>query len=78
MPYKAESLVEAFRVVVRGIHDQGMHGNGFTGGYGPLDRIDEKHASKTAPVRRAVDRQSADQGAGHRMARQFPGELFGQ
>ena len=70
---KAESLVETFRVVVCGIQDQGVHGHSLTGGHGPLDRIGEKHAPETTPVRRAVDRQPADQGAGHRIAPQFSG-----
>ncbi len=59
---EAEPLVEVFFVLVRGVYDQGMHGRRFTGGHGPPDRIGEKHA----PVRRAVDRQPADQGSGHR------------
>ena len=69
---EAEPLVEAFRVVVRRIHDQGVHGYGFAGSHGPLDRIGEEHAFEAAPVHRSVDRRPADQGAGHRMARQFP------
>ncbi len=69
---EAEPLVEAFRVVIRGIHDQGVHVYGFAGSHGPLDHIGKKQASEAAPVRRSVDRQPADQGAGHRMARQFP------
>ena len=63
-PKEVEPLAEAFRVVIRGIHDQGVHGHGFTGGQGPLDRIGEKHAPEAAPVRRAGDQQPADQGAG--------------
>ena len=76
--YESKSLIEALCVLVHGIHDQGVHGNGLTGSHGPLDRIGKKHASKTASVRRAVDRQPADQGTGHRVARQLPGELLGQ
>ncbi len=64
--YESKSLIEALCVLVHGIHDQGVNGNGLTGNHGPLDRIGKKHASKTASVRRAVDRQPADQGTGWR------------
>ena len=75
---EAEPLVETFRVVVRGVHDQGVHGDGFADGRDALDRIGEKHASESESVRRPVNRQPAYQGTGHRMARQFPGKLLGQ
>ena len=48
---KAETVAEVFRVLVRGIHSHGVHRHGLAGGHGPLDRIGEKHATETTPVR---------------------------
>ena len=69
---EAEPLVEAFRTVVRGVHDQRVHGDGLSGGHDALEGIGEKQAPETAPLRRSVDRQPAGQGAGHRMAWELP------
>ena len=45
--HEAEPLVEASRIVVRGIHDQGVHGHGLAGVRDAPDRIGEKQCARS-------------------------------
>ena len=63
---EAKPLVDALRTVVRGVHDEGVHGHILAGGHDALDRIGEKHVPQTIPVSPPVDRQPADQGVDRR------------
>ena len=42
-------FVELFRRIIFGVYDHGEDCLNVTGAHGPLDRIDEKHATQTVP-----------------------------
>ena len=75
---EAEPFVKTFRTFVCSVHDQGMHGDGLTGGRDAPDSVGKQQASQTVSVNGGIDSQPADQGAGHRMTGQFSGKRLGQ
>ena len=46
---ETKPFVELFRRIIFGVYDHGVDCHNVTGAHGPLDRIDDKHATQTVP-----------------------------